>query len=124
MSLYSRAYAFVLKKNFMLLIIAITLLILTFGYWIGIPYFVVGNMLSELNAPVFIQGICISMSAGFFFSLFFISINFKVAKMVGEKKRQSTSQAFTRLQVAFVLLIAIILYLIFSLILWTQGVFQ
>jgi hypothetical protein len=46
-----------------------------------------------------------------------------VAKIVGEKKQQSTSQAFTHLQVAFVLLNAIILYLIFSLILWTQGVF-
>lgn len=123
MSLYSKAYAFVLKKNFMLLIIAITLLVLTFGYWIGIPYFVVGNMLSELNAPVLIQGICISMSAGLFFSLFFIPINFKVAKMVGEKKQQSTSQSFTRLQVAFVLVCAIIFYIIFSLIFWTQGVF-
>ena len=123
MSLYSKAYAVVLRRNFMLLIIAIALLFFTFAFWIGIPIYVFGNMLSEFNAPILIRGVCISIAVGLFFSIFFIPINLKVAKMVGEMKQESTTQAFSRLHFAFVLLSAIVFYLILSLILWTQGVF-
>ena len=121
MSLYSKGYAFVLRKNFMLLVIAIALLFFTFAFWIGIPVFVLGNILSELNTPIFIHGVCISIAVGLFFSIFFIPINLKVAKMVGEMKQESTTQAFSRLHLAFILLGAIVFYLISSLILWTQG---
>jgi len=65
----------------MLLIIAIALLFFTFAYWIGVPLFVIGNILSELHAPIFIQGVCISISVGLLFSLPFIPINLKVAKL-------------------------------------------
>ena len=123
MSLYSKAYAVVLRENFMLLIIAIALLFFTFAFWIGIPIYVIGNILSELNAPIFIQGVCISISVGLFFSLFFIPTNLKVAKIVGEMKQESTTQAFSRLHLAFVLLSTIVFYLIISLILWTQEGF-
>jgi len=123
MSLYSKAYAFVLRENFMLLIIAIALLFFTFAFWIGIPVFVFGNILSELDTPIFIQGVCISIAVGLLFSIFFIPINLKVAKIVGEMKQESTTQAFSRLHLAFALLSAIVFYLILSLVLLTQGDF-
>ena len=107
----------------MLLIIAIALLFFTFAFWIGIPVFVFGNILSELNTPIFIQGVCISIAVGLLFSIFFIPINLKVAKMVGEMKQVSSTQAFSRLHLTFALLSAIFFYLILSLVLWTEGDF-
>ena len=123
MGIYRESYAFVLKKNFMLLIIAAALLVLTFGYWIGIPIFVVGNMLSKINIPLFINSVCILISAGLMFSLFFIPINLKVAKVVGEMQEQSTLQTFIRLQLVFILVSAILLSLILGLIIWAEGIF-
>ena len=107
----------------MLLIIAAALLVLTFGYWIGIPIFVVGNMLSKINIPLFINSVCILISAGLMFSLFFIPINLKVAKVVGEMQEQSTLQTFIRLQLVFILVSAILLSLILGLIIWAEGIF-
>ncbi|CAM3138217.1 hypothetical protein FITA111629_05860 [Filibacter tadaridae] len=123
MRLYREAYIFVLKKNYMLLTIATALLILTFGFWIGIPLFVVGNIFAELNASILIQGVCVFISAGLLFSLFFIPLNLKVAKRVGEMKQQSTLQTFIRLHLAFILLSAVVLCLLFLLILWVEGTF-
>jgi len=107
----------------MLLIIAIALMFVTFGNWIGVPLFVIGNILSELNAPIFIQGVCISMSVGLLFSVFFIPINLKVAKMVGEIRQESTKQIFSRLHLTFILISAIVFFLVVIFILWTQGDF-
>ena len=39
----------------------------TFGYWIGVPLFVVGSMLDKLHIPIFISIVCIFLSAGFLF---------------------------------------------------------
>ena len=123
MRLYRESYAFVLKKNFMLLIIAVALLFFTFAFWVGIPIFVVGDLLFKINMPVFIYAVFISISIGLLFSLFFIPINFKVAKMVAKMKERSTLQTFIRLQSVFVLVSAIFLSIIFVLIIWAAGFF-
>ena len=123
MSLYRESYAFVLKKNFMLLIIAVALLFFTFAFWVGIPIFVIGDLLFKINIPFFIYAVFTPISIGFLFSLFFIPINLKVAKMVGKIKERSTLQTFIRLQSVFVLVSAILLSLIFGLIIWGEGIF-
>ena len=124
MGVYGKSYIFVLKKNFMMVIIAAALLILTFGFWFGIPLFLVSGILSELNLPFFIQAVSVSMSIGLFFSLFFIPINLKVAKVIEKMKKQSTLQIFTRLQLVFILVSAILLSLIVGLIIWAEGIFS
>lgn len=123
MDLHLETYAFVLKKNFMLLIIAAALLVFTFGFWIGIPIFVVGNLHSIISIPFFIYAVFTLIFIGLSFSLFFIPINFKVAKIVGKLKEQSTLQSFIRLQSVFILLSTILLSLIFALIIWAEGIF-
>ena len=123
MGLYRESYAFVLKKNFMLLIIAVALLFFTFAFWVGIPIFVVGDLLFKINMPFFIYTVFISISIGLLFTLFFIPINLKVAKMVGKMKERSTLQTFIRLQSVFVLVSAIFLSIIFGLIIWAVGFF-
>lgn len=118
MGLYREAYVSVLKKDFMLLIIAIVLVFFTFAYWIGIPIFYIGDVLSELNVPSFISIVCIFLSAGLLFSLSFIPLNIKVAQVVGKSKQQSTFQAFTRLQSRFSFFCAASICLVFFLIVW------
>ena len=101
MGTYREAYASVLKKNFMLLIIALVLVFFTFAYWIGIPLFVVSSMLDKLHMSIFISIVCIFLSAGLLFSLLFIPLNIKVAGVVGKLKQQSTLQAFIHLHLRF-----------------------
>lgn len=122
MSIYREAYAIVLKKNFMLLIIGLVLVFFTFAYWVGIPVFVVGGMLDELRMPNFISIVILFLSAGFLFSVLFIPLNIKVAHVVGKLKQQSTLQAFTRLQLRFILLCTVSICLVFFLVGWISEV--
>ena len=117
MTSYNKAFRLIIKKNFMLLIISIALLVVTMGFWIGIPVIAIGNILSKLNIPVFIHIICISISVGLFFSLYFIPFHLKVAHLVGEMKNESTIKAFSRLQLVFVLLSATAFYVIINVVL-------
>jgi len=102
----------------MLVIIAIALVVLTFGFWFGIPFIAIGNILSKINTPIFIQVICMSISVGIFFSLFFIPFHLEVAKKVGELKTKSTIIVFSRLHLVFVLFSAIVSCVIVSLVYW------
>lgn len=120
MRLYREAYVKVLKKNFMLLIIAIALVVLTFGFWFGIPIIANGNTLSKINTPIYIQVICMSISVGIFLSLFFIPFHLEVAKKVGEMKTKSTIIVFSRLHLGFVLFSATVSCVIVSLVLCTS----
>lgn len=122
MGIYLEAYASVLKKNFMLLIIALVLVFFTFSYWIGIPLFVVSNILDKLHMPIFISIVCTILSAGLLLSLLFIPLNLKAARVVGELKQQSTLQAFIHLQMRFVLFCAISIGLVF-LVIWISVAF-
>jgi len=117
MTSYNKAFRIIIKKNFMLLIISIALLVVTMGFWLGIPVFAIGNILSKLNIPGFIHIVCISILVGFFFSLYFIPFHLKVAHLVGEMKNESTIKAFSRLQLVFVLLSATAFYVIINIVL-------
>lgn len=123
MGLYREAYATVLKKNFMLLIMAVVLVFFTFAYWIGLPLFVVGSILGALHIPYFMLSVCVYLNAGLLVSLFFIPLNLKVASVVGKLKQQSTWRAFTRLQLGFVLTCAASIYVVFYLMLWISEAF-
>ncbi|MEK3953854.1 hypothetical protein [Psychrobacillus sp. FSL K6-1464] len=117
MTYYNRAFRLIIKQNFMLLIISIVLLVVTLGFWVGIPVFVIGNILTKFNIPVFIHIVCISISVGLFFSLYFIPFHLKVAHLVGKMKNESTIKAFGRLQLVFVLLSATAFYVIINVVL-------
>ena len=123
MRLYREAYVSVLRKNFMLLIIAFVLVFFTFAYWIGIQIFVIGNMLDRLHIPVLISAVCVFLLVGLLFSLFFIPLNIKVARAVGKSKQQSTFQTFTRLQSGFAFLCGVSICIVFFLVVWISGAF-
>ncbi|MBM7602584.1 hypothetical protein JOC75_000554 [Metabacillus crassostreae] len=114
MSLYSQNYSMVLKKNFMLVIIASVLLFFTFFIWAGVPVFIIGNFISELTSNLPIIYLCISISGGFLFSLFFVPINLKVAKNIANIKNRSVIISFMRIEVIWILFCSLIFALIFS----------
>ncbi|MGE7920808.1 hypothetical protein ACQKM9_18000 [Viridibacillus sp. NPDC093762] len=113
MSIYSKAYRDFLKKDFMLLVIAIVLLFFTFGLWMGVPVFVVGIFLWEINIPPFISIILVLLLISVLFTIFFIPMNIKVAKTIGKIKNRSTLRIFSRLQLIFILSSSVIFSLIF-----------
>ncbi|CAM4003720.1 hypothetical protein [Lederbergia lenta] len=117
MGVYSKVYSSVLRKNFMLLIIASFLLIVMFAFWIGVPFFVLGNFLFDLNIPNYLKLFFITVFVGMLFTSFFIPINWKVAYEIGGIKQQSKVKVFSYLQALFILISSSIFYLLFSILL-------
>ncbi|PWA09449.1 hypothetical protein DCC39_13205 [Pueribacillus theae] len=62
MSLYFQTYLRVLKSNFMLVVMASVLLVLTFFIWAGFPFFLIGGAVADLTANLAIIHFCISLS--------------------------------------------------------------
>jgi len=108
MSLYFYSYSKVLKKNFMLVIMALFLLALTFFIWTGIPLFIVGSQVAELTSNLVIIHLCISLSGGFLFSLFFVPINIKVAKNIAKIKKCSVLYTFINIEIIWLFVCSLI----------------
>ena len=116
MSLYLQNYSNVLKKNFMLVIIALVLLVLTFFIWAGVPLFIIGNSVAELTSNLVIIHLCISISGGFLFSLFFVPINIKVSQNIADIKNRSVMISFIRIEIIWILVCSLIIEIIFSIV--------
>lgn len=119
MNYYYRLYLDVLKKNYMLVIIASMLLFPTFFIWIGIPFYVVGSVLSDLITSKYLISLGVSLSGGLLFSLYFLPINLKVARNIAIERNVSISHSFLRLVIGWVLVGA----LIFGLVIGILGAF-
>lgn len=108
MDLYLQNYVKVLKSNFMLLIMVLLLIVLTFFIWAGFPIFIVGGFIAKFTANLVISHLCIALSGGFIFSLFFAPINFKAAKNVAVIKQLNVRKVFLRIQTTWILVSSII----------------
>jgi len=119
MSFYYQNYLSLLKKKFMLLIIAVVLLIFTFFIWAGVPVYVIGNFVANMTSnPVYIY-LCIAVSGGFLFSLYFLPINFKFAKHIANVKELNPVKYFIRIQVIFISLCSLGFVAIYSVLVWS-----
>ncbi|WP_088075553.1 hypothetical protein [Litchfieldia alkalitelluris] len=115
MSFYVYNYAKVLKKNFMLVIVALVLLGITFFIWTGIPIFFIGSAIAKVTSNTFIITLGITLSVGFLFSLYFIPINLKVASNVAEETQEhSVLVTFLIINVYWILASSFIFLMIFS----------
>lgn len=92
----------------MLVIIASVLLVLTLFIWAGIPVFIIGSAVASLTTSQFLVNLCISLSVGIIFSLYFLPINLKVAQDVAGTKKRSSYDSFIRIEIVWVLVIAAI----------------
>lgn len=114
MSLYSQSYSSVFKRNFMLVIMASFLLVITFFLWAGVPVFIIGSFVSELTSNLAIIHFSISISGGFLFSLYFVPINLKVAEHIASIKNHNVMISFIGIEIIWVLVCTLIFAIIFN----------
>lgn len=108
MNIYYHNYLKVLKKNFMLLIMALVLLILTFFIWVGVPFFIIGIIVSDLTSSLILIHLGISLSGGLLFSLYFAPINLKVARRIADIKHRGLIYSFICIETVWILVSALI----------------
>lgn len=109
MRYYFQSYKQVLKKDIMLVLIALVLLFFTFGYWLVIPVFYVSLTISNITNSIIINYLCILFSVGFLFSLYFLPINLKVARNIAVSKKHSFLSCFLMIEVVWIVVAAILL---------------
>ncbi|NGP45886.1 hypothetical protein G4V62_13365 [Bacillaceae bacterium SIJ1] len=102
-----RLYLQTMKKNVFLFLITVVLLVLTAGFWLGLPFMA----LTEANVPAWLQVIFIGLGIGFCFSLFFIPLHLSFAKDVGTKKRENKVKTFFLVQGALMTFVATVVAL-------------
>lgn len=104
----------------MLVLMALVLLAVTFFIWTGVPFFIISSLVAELTSNFVIVYLCISLSGGILFSLYFVPLHLKVAKNIGNIKGNRTIISFMYLQTIFILVSS----LIFSIVLGLMNVLQ
>lgn len=119
MNRYVQSYLMVLKRNFMLLIMALVLLILTFFIWAGVAVFIIGGAVSNVISNPTLIFLCISVSGGFLFSLYFLPINFKFAEHKAKAKRNNPVKYLIRIHVIFISLCSLGFGAIYSILVWS-----
>ncbi len=95
---------------------ALFLLALTFFIWAGVPFFIIGSAIAELTSNMIIIHLCISLSGGFLFSLFFVPINLKVAKNIAEIKQCSVLDSFMSIEIIWLLICSLIFEIILNIV--------
>lgn len=113
-SYYFNSYLSVLKRNFMLAIIGLILLIPTFFIWAGIPFFIVGSAVGDLTTNPILVYLSISLSGGLIISLYFLPINLKVAREMAIRKKVSTLNLFLRLESMWIIAVAIVYVIVLN----------
>ena len=112
MNLYAQSYLTVLKKDFMLVIIAAALLFFTFFLWAGVPVFIIGSFVSTFTSNLVINHLSMSVSTAFLFSLYFVPLNLKVAKHIANRKNRSFMYAFIRVEMIWIAVCSLIFEMI------------
>jgi hypothetical protein len=108
LNLYIHNYIEVLKKNFMLVVMALGLLVVTFFIWAGVPFFLIGSILADFTTNIIIVFVCVSLSGGFLFSLYFVPLNLKVAKEISRIRGIRTTKSFMHVQSVWIIISSLI----------------
>lgn len=117
MNLYIQNYSSVLKKNFMLIVMALVLLVVTFIIWAGVPFFIIGSLVAEATSNPIIIYFCISLSGGFLFSFYFVPVNLRVAKNIANIKSRGVISSFVQIQSIWGLVCSFIFALVLTIVL-------
>lgn len=80
---YWKAVAKIWRRNVFLLIITFGLLIVTSGYWLGIPVYVIGDWLYQLKLPDQLDIFVVAFFICVFISLYFLPFHLEVAREMG-----------------------------------------
>lgn len=115
-----QVYFQTMKTKTSLFFITLVVLVLTVGFWYGLPLFGLTDYFFETEVPGFFQYISICLSVGFCFSLFFIPFHLSFAKEFAIKKQKNMIKTLLKTQgilIVFVAILFAIFYLIVSFIL-------
>lgn len=113
MELYIQAYKNVLKRNVYLFLIIVVLLVLTFGIWVGIPFFVLSIWIFDFTSSGLLSHFGMIFSIGCLFSIYFVPINLKVAKNIFDVTGKSLISSFLKIEISFIIIIFLIFESIF-----------
>ncbi len=111
MRLLWNSYVQVLKKDFMLAIIAIALLFFTFFMWAGFPIFFIAPALARLTANLTFIYVAILFLTSLLFTLYFLPINLKVARHIATVKNRNSIRSFIRIEILWIVIGVLILEL-------------
>lgn len=116
MNVYYHSYLKSLKKNFMLVIMALVLLIPTFFIWAGVPFFIIGGAVENITTNPLLVYISISLSGGLLFSLYFVPINLKAAKNMADTTGYDVVKSLICIQTIFMIVSSLIFGIISNII--------
>lgn len=103
MKLYINNYIEVIKNNPFLFLIIVVLLAFSFGFWVGVPLFVLLGWFFEITSNIVISIIAMFLFMGLFFSVYFIPMHLKVSKNIAEIISKSIIITFFKIQIVFIL---------------------
>ncbi|WP_411954153.1 hypothetical protein ACKXGF_13155 [Alkalibacillus sp. S2W] len=96
-----------LRKNFMLVVIALILSIPTFFIWAGIPFFIMGGVVESMTTSTWLVYLSVSLSGGFLFSLYFLPFHLNVARNMANTMRYNMVKALIYIQTFFITVSAV-----------------
>ena len=95
-----------MKKNIFLFLMTLMVLILTSGFWYGVPLFGLTAFFFEMNTPRFIHFILICLSVGFCFSIICIPFHLSFAKEYAINKKKNMINTFFITQGTLIMFVA------------------
>ena len=97
-----------MKKNIFLCLMTVMILILTAGFWLGIPLFGLTEYFYGMNAPILLELLIICLTVGFCFSIFCIPFHLSFAKEYAADKKKNRKKIFLITQAAMILLVSLL----------------
>lgn len=113
-----RFYFRTMKKDIFLCLMTLMILILTSGFWYGIPLFGLTEFIFEMNVPRIVQFVLLCLSVGFCFSIICIPLHLSFSKEYAINKKKNMINTFFITQgtlIIFVAFLFAIFYLTVSL---------
>jgi hypothetical protein len=95
-----------MKKNIFLCLMTLMILILTSGFWYGIPSFGLTEFFFEMNVPRFVLFVLICLSVGFCFSIICIPLHLSFAKEYSRNKKKNMISTFLITQGILIIFVA------------------
>ena len=107
-------YLLTVKTNIMLVFMAIVLLIVTAGVWLGLPVIGLPALFGEAKLPVAVYVSIVSISAGVLFSLYFLPLHISFARAAAAERKKGTAAVLLKTQAVFAGVVACIFAAVYT----------
>lgn len=97
-----------MKKNIFLFLMTLMILILTSGFWYGIPLFGLTDFFSKTDVPGIVRFVSVCLSVGFCFSILCIPFHLSFARAYAINKKKNMMKIFLITQGTLIMFVAFI----------------